>query len=59
MPKKGNPSAAAKKPSYASNCTLPKGSNWGFEDRGQIPHQPVSLNVKEFSRTKQTQEGKE
>lgn len=47
---KGNTNAAAKKPNYESDMVIPKGSNWGNENRGQIPNQPVNMSTKEYSK---------
>lgn len=56
---KGNPSSAMKKPSYASNYSVPKGSDeFGVNERGQYPKKPMNMTLKTFSRTEQTQEGK-
>lgn len=59
MPLKGNPSAAGKKPSTASNYSIPKGSDkFGVNERGQCATKPMNMSLKKFSRTSRTQEGK-
>lgn len=47
MAMSGDTSAAAKKPDYSSNATLPKGSDVVRENiRGQYPTTPAKLDIK-------------
>lgn len=55
---KGNPSAVGNNlKSFSDGASIPKGSNDGFSDRGQYPNGPVTLNLKEFSKTEGTSAG--
>lgn len=56
---KGNQKAGSNIKSFGPSASVEKGSNNGFSERGQIPTTPVHLDIKDFSRTKDTSCGVE